>query len=51
MSTVETGKPNGDVRRRVSKQLGRANTTRAGMWFWEVDRVLLLLAMLLIAIK
>lgn len=45
-----TGKSNGDVRRRVSKQLGRANTTRAGMWFWEVDRVLLLLAMLLIAI-
>jgi cell division protein FtsW len=34
----------------VSNQLGRANTTRAGMWFWEVDRVLLLLAMLLIAI-
>lgn len=47
---AETGKSNGDVRRRVSKQLGRANTTRAGMWFWEVDRVLLLLAMLLIAI-
>ena len=47
---ADTEKPNGDVRRRVSKQLGRANTSRAGMWFWEVDRVLLLLAMLLIAI-
>ncbi|AQR73517.1 cell division protein FtsW [Sphingomonas sp. LM7] len=47
---TETENANGDVRRRVSKQLGRANTTRAGMWFWEVDRVLLLLAMLLIAI-
>src|SRR5688500_15953937 len=47
---AETERPNGDVRRRVSNQLGRANTTRAGMWFWEVDRVLLLLAMLLIAI-
>ena len=46
----EVGKSSGDVRRRVSKQLGRANTTRAGMWFWEVDRMLLLLAMLLIAI-
>jgi cell division protein FtsW len=39
-----------EVKRRMSKQLGRANTSRAGMWFWEVDRVLLLLAFLLIAI-
>jgi cell division protein FtsW len=49
-ATADPENPNGDVRRRVSKQLGRANTTRAGMWFWEVDRMLLLLAMLLIAI-
>jgi len=46
----EVEKPRGDVKRRVSNQLGRANTSRAGMWFWEVDRMLLLLAMLLIAI-
>jgi cell division protein FtsW len=49
----ETGEPQtlpAEVRRRVNKQLGRANTSRAGMWFWEVDRVLLLLAMLLVAI-
>jgi cell division protein FtsW len=39
-----------EVKRRVNKQLGRANTSRAGMWFWEVDRVLLLLALLLVAI-
>ncbi|WP_448661155.1 FtsW/RodA/SpoVE family cell cycle protein [Sphingomonas sp. CJ20] len=39
-----------EVKRRVQKQLGRASTTRAGMWFWEVDRVLLLLVLLLLAI-
>jgi cell division protein FtsW len=38
------------VRRRVGTQLGRASQTRAGMWFWEVDRVLMLLVFLLIAI-
>lgn len=39
-----------EVKRRVSKQLGRANTSRAGMWFWEVDRVLLTLVLVLIGI-
>lgn len=48
MSEIETLPA--EVRRRVGKQLGRASTSRAGMWFWEVDRMLLLLAMLLIAI-
>jgi cell division protein FtsW len=38
------------VRRRVASQLGRASQSRAGMWFWEVDRVLMLLTFLLIAI-
>jgi cell division protein FtsW len=42
--------PPAEPRRRPGTQLGRANTSRAGMWFWEVDRVLLLLALLLIAI-
>jgi cell division protein FtsW len=40
-----------NVRRRVvTNQLGRASTSRAGLWFWEVDRVLLLMTLLLIAI-
>lgn len=39
-----------EVKRRVHKQLGRASTSRAGMWFWEVDRVLLLLTLFLMAI-
>lgn len=38
------------VRRRAGNQLSRANKSRTGIWFWEVDRVLLLLALLLIAI-
>jgi cell division protein FtsW len=39
------------VRRRSGNQLAtRSNKSRTGMWFWEVDRVLLLLALLLIAI-
>ncbi len=38
-----------NVRRRVvTNQLGRASTSRAGLWFWEVDRVLLLMVLLLI---
>ncbi|NLS28969.1 putative peptidoglycan glycosyltransferase FtsW [Sphingomonas sp. S2M10] len=35
---------------RISNQLSRASKSRAGMWFWEVDRVLLFLPLLLIAI-
>jgi len=38
------------VRRRMANQPGRANQTAAGMWFWEIDRVLMLMALLLIAI-
>jgi cell division protein FtsW len=38
------------VRRRAGNQIGRANKTRTGLWFWEVDRVLLLLTLLLVAI-
>lgn len=51
MSDAAEGETIGtEVKRRVQKQLGRANTSRAGMWFWEVDRVLLLLVLLLIGI-
>ncbi|UYY78677.1 FtsW/RodA/SpoVE family cell cycle protein [Sphingomonas sp. R1] len=35
---------------RISNQLSRASKSRAGMWFWEVDRVLLFLPLFLIAI-
>jgi cell division protein FtsW len=38
------------VRRRTGNQLNRASQTPAGMWFWEIDRVLVLLALLLMAI-
>jgi cell division protein FtsW len=35
---------------KIKPQLGRASQSPIGIWFWEIDRVLLLLAMLLIAI-
>jgi cell division protein FtsW len=38
------------LRNRVEERLGRANRSPMGLWFWEIDRVLLLLAVLLIAI-
>ncbi|MHA6722315.1 FtsW/RodA/SpoVE family cell cycle protein [Sphingomonas sp. RS2018] len=38
------------LRGRVEGSLGRANRGPVAMWFWELDRVLLLLAFLLIAI-
>ncbi|UUL82795.1 putative lipid II flippase FtsW [Sphingomonas sp. S1-29] len=38
------------LRGRVEERLGRGNRTPLGLWFWEIDRVLLLLAFLLIAI-
>jgi len=37
-------------RSRVDERLGRGNRGPVAMWFWELDRVLLLLAFLLIAI-
>ncbi|MES2338121.1 MAG: FtsW/RodA/SpoVE family cell cycle protein [Pseudomonadota bacterium] len=39
-----------NFRSRVDERLGRANRGPLAMWFWELDRVLLLLAFLLIAI-
>ncbi len=39
-----------NFRSRVDERLGRANRGPIAMWFWELDRVLLLLAFLLIAI-
>ncbi len=46
---VAAAQPPG-VRRRLANQPGRASRTAAGMWFWEIDRVLMLMALLLIAI-
>ena len=43
---TESRKP----RSRVPKQLSRASQSPIGLWFWEIDRILLLLAMLLIGI-
>jgi cell division protein FtsW len=48
--TGEAEAPEAPGVRRRGTQLGRANQTRTGMWFWEVDRVLMLLVFLLIAI-
>jgi cell division protein FtsW len=38
------------LRGRVAQQMGRTSRSPMGMWFWEIDRVLLLLALLLMAI-
>ena len=40
----------GVMRRTAGNQLMRSNQSAAGMWFWEVDRVLMLLVLLLIAV-
>lgn len=37
-------------RRTAGTQLARTDRSRTGLWFWEVDRMLLLLALLLMAI-
>ncbi len=38
------------LRSRVEQRLGRGNQGPIAMWFWELDRVLLLLVLLLVAI-
>jgi cell division protein FtsW len=38
------------VQTRIDRWLGRSEPTAVGRWFWELDRVLLLLVLLLIAI-
>ena len=37
-------------RARFEDKLSRGSNSSIGLWFWEIDRVLLLLAMLLIGI-
>lgn len=38
------------LRGKVEGQLGRGNRSPLGLWFWEIDRVLLLIALILIGI-
>ena len=38
------------VKRRPAARLGRADRSALGLWFWEIDRVLLLLVTILISI-
>ena len=40
----------GAVGRRVSGRLGRSDRSALGLWFWEIDRVLLLLVFVLISV-
>jgi cell division protein FtsW len=46
----EAPEARGVMRRTAGTQLMRSNQSATGMWFWEVDRVLLLLVLLLIAV-
>ncbi|WP_188054704.1 MULTISPECIES: FtsW/RodA/SpoVE family cell cycle protein [unclassified Sphingosinithalassobacter] len=46
---MSAARPDG-LRGRVANQLGRTSKSPAGLWFWEIDRVLILLALLLMAI-
>ena len=38
------------IRRKVATRLGRSDRSAFGLWFWEIDRVLLLLGLVLISI-
>lgn len=38
------------IKARVANRLGRSDRSAFGLWFWEIDRVLLLLAFILIAV-
>lgn len=51
MTDLMRGEPGArGLRGKVEERLGRGNRSLVGLWFWEIDRVLLLLALLLIAI-
>ncbi len=47
--TTQTA-PTRTVRSRVASRLGRSDRSALGLWFWEIDRVLLLLVFVLISI-
>lgn len=47
MTDVRTAGP---LREKMKTRLGRADRSAVGLWFWEMDRVLMLLALLLIAV-
>ena len=42
--------PSKGWRARVEDKLSRGSNSSFGLWFWEIDRILLLLAVLLIGI-
>lgn len=48
MSVVQRGA--GEARRAAATRLGRSDQSALGKWFWEIDRVLLLLVAVLISI-
>ncbi|RHW18047.1 cell division protein FtsW [Sphingomonas gilva] len=53
MTTTETygaGRTPTRFQAKIDRWLGRSEQTAVGRWFWEIDRVLLLLVLLLIAI-
>lgn len=50
MTDVSRPQSSRRLRSRVEERLGRGNQGPMAMWFWELDRVLLLLALLLITI-
>ena len=48
--TYGTGRVPTRFQAKIDRWLGRSEQTAVGRWFWEIDRVLLLLVLLLIAI-
>jgi cell division protein FtsW len=48
--TYGTGRTPTRFQAKIDRWLGRSEQTAVGRWFWEIDRVLLLLVLLLIAI-
>ena len=50
MSDVRATRKAGGLISRMKNRGGRGDRSALGMWFWDIDRVLLLLTMLLIAV-
>lgn len=48
--SYQTGRMPTRFQAKIDRWLGRSEQTAVGRWFWEIDRVLLLLVLLLIAI-
>ncbi len=50
MTDMGRSSPKQRLKDRVEQRLGRGNRSAVAMWFWEIDRILLLLAFALIAV-